>query len=63
MNAAPDDDNVQVLLERLGILVPSDDIPFLQRALLRQRELLRGMSAQVRPETEPAHVFRTTAED
>jgi hypothetical protein len=52
-------DSVQAELDRLGIVVPAGDIPFLQRTLLRQRELLRGQIAQIPPETEPAHVFRT----
>lgn len=59
MTAKPDNESVEAELERLGIVVPAGDIPFLQRTLLRQRELLRGPIAQLSPETEPAHVFRT----
>jgi len=51
-------DDVQALLRRAGIVVPAGDLPFLQRTLLRQRELLDHIRARVRPETEPAHVFR-----
>jgi hypothetical protein len=58
MTAASNNESVQAELDRLGIAVPAGDLPFLQRTLLRQRELLRGQSAQLAPETEPAHVFR-----
>lgn len=50
-------DDVRVVLARLGIDVPAGDIPFLQRALLRQREFLRLAAQRVPPDTEPAHVF------
>ncbi|MFW7340557.1 hypothetical protein V0R37_03325 [Pollutimonas sp. H1-120] len=52
------DEGVQAKLERLGIAVPEEDLPFLQRAFNRQRELLRRQSTQLSPESEPAHVFR-----
>ncbi len=45
-------------LARLGIVVPDDDIAFLQRTLQRQRDLLRTMREQVPAEAEPATVFR-----
>jgi hypothetical protein len=58
MATESDNDSAQAELDRLGITVPVGDIPFLQRTLLRQRELLRGQSVQLSPDTEPAHVFR-----
>jgi hypothetical protein len=58
MAAESNNESVRAELDRLGIAVPAVDIPFLQRTLLRQRELLRGQIAQLAPETEPAHVFR-----
>lgn len=56
--ASQSNENVQAKLEQLGIAVPQEDIPFLQRAFLRQRELLHRHTEQLPPETEPAHVFR-----
>jgi hypothetical protein len=61
MTAKPEDQDVQARLARLGIAVPQEDLPFLQRALNRQRELLKRHSEQLVPEAEPAHVFRPLA--
>jgi hypothetical protein len=58
MNPDADKDDVPALLQRAGIVVPAGDIPFLERTLLRQRDLLRQIRLQIGPETEPAHVFR-----
>jgi hypothetical protein len=57
----PDTQDVQALLGRLGLVVPAADLPFLQRTLLRQRELSLHLRAAVPPETEAAHVFRVQA--
>lgn len=62
MRPVPDAQDVQAVLDRLGLAVPAADLPFLQRTLLRQRELLRSLSAAVPADTEPAHVFRVRAE-
>jgi hypothetical protein len=58
VNADSDNGDVQAILQRAGIAVPVEDIPFLQRTLVRQRELLGRVRERVPPETEPAHVFR-----
>jgi hypothetical protein len=58
MTAESRTESAQAELDRLGIAVPAGDIPFLQRTLLRQREVLRHHSARLSPETEPAHVFK-----
>jgi hypothetical protein len=57
----PDTQDVQSLLSRLGLVVPAADLPFLQRTLLRQRELALRLRAAVPPETESAHVFKVVA--
>lgn len=61
MRSGPGEEDAQAVLDRLGIVVRPEDLPFLQRTLVRQRELLRGEAARVAPETEPAHVFRPLA--
>jgi hypothetical protein len=61
MTTESDTVSAQAELDRLGIAVPAGDIPFLQRTLLRQRELLRSQGARLLPETEPAHVFKPLA--
>jgi hypothetical protein len=58
MTAESRNESAQAELDRLGIAVPAGDIPFLQRTLLRQREVLRSHSAELSLETEPAHVFK-----
>jgi hypothetical protein len=58
MTAESRTENAQAELDRLGIAVPAGDIPFLQRTLLRQREVGRDHRARLSPETEPAHVFK-----
>ena len=58
---ASENEDVRSLLDRLGLAPPDADLPFLQRTLLRQREALRVIEAQVHPHTEPAHVFRPLA--
>ena len=62
MRPVPDTQDVQAVLDRLGLAVPAADLPFLQRTLLRQRELMRTLSAAVPADTEPAHVFGVRAE-
>jgi hypothetical protein len=62
MSPVPDIQDVQAVLDRLGLAVPVADLPFLQRTLLRQRELVRSLSAAVPSDTEAAHVFRVRAE-
>lgn len=52
---------VRVQLERLGIGVPQEDIPFLTRAYLRQQDLLQRQADRLTPSTEPAHVFHPPA--
>lgn len=54
------EDEIVAMLERYGIAVRKEDIPFLQRAFLRQQELMRGECAQLPPGTEPAHVFKVS---
>lgn len=58
MTAAPATDDVQAELARLGISVPAEDLPFLQRALERQRKVVRSWSGRVSAITEPALTFR-----
>ncbi|WBY03021.1 hypothetical protein PE066_05650 [Ramlibacter tataouinensis] len=58
MEAAPNKDDALAALQRLGITVPAGDLPFLQRTLLRQRELRRELMERVPADTEPANVFR-----
>jgi hypothetical protein len=58
----PHNEDVQAELDRLGLDVPATDLPFLQRTLLRQRELLRQLSRIVPADTEAAHVFKVQAE-
>jgi len=50
--------NIRARLEQLGIAVPEEDIPFLLRSFLRQRDLLQRLAARIDPESEPAHVFK-----
>ena len=60
MASEADTREVQAVLDRLGLTVPAGDLPFLQRTLLRQRELLRSLGAAVPADTEPAHGFRAS---
>jgi hypothetical protein len=53
-----DDDDVGVMLARLGIVVPEEDLPFLRRARQRQRELLNEWSSFIPSDAEPALVFK-----
>lgn len=62
MNPVPDTQDVQAVLDRLGLAVPAADLTFLQRTLLRQREFLLRLSVVVPADTEPAHVFKVLAE-
>jgi hypothetical protein len=62
MNPVPDTQDVQAVLDRLGLVVPEADLPFLQRTLLRQREFLLRLSGAVPADTEAAHVFKVLAE-
>jgi hypothetical protein len=55
-------EDAQAVLDRLGIVVAPEDLPFLQRTLVRQREFLRLLAQQVPPDTEPAHVFRPVSD-
>ncbi len=52
------EDDVEVLLERIGIRVPEADLPFLRRARQRQRELLDEWSKNIPLDAEPALVLR-----
>ena len=58
MDPAREKEDARAALERLGIAVPAQDLPFLQRTLLRQRELMAVLAADVPGDTEPAHVFK-----
>ncbi|RAI42987.1 hypothetical protein CH341_16600 [Rhodoplanes roseus] len=49
---------MEAVLARLGLAVPPEDLPFLQKTLARQRELLAAWVTRVPPDTEPALVFR-----
>jgi hypothetical protein len=51
-------DVIQDRLQQLDIRPPPEDLPFLQRSFLRQREFLRRHESRLAPETEPAHVFK-----
>jgi hypothetical protein len=62
MSSRPDTQDVQAVLAGLGLVVPATDLPFLQRTLLRQRELLLGLGHAVAADTEAAHVFRVQQE-
>jgi hypothetical protein len=61
MGPVNDRPDVQAALDRLGLNVPATDLPFLQRTLSRQQEVLAQLRGTVPPETEPAHVFRLLA--
>jgi hypothetical protein len=61
MRPAPDTQDVQAVLDRLGLTVPAADLPFLQRTWLRQRELSLRLRSAVPAETEAAHVFKVRA--
>ena len=56
----PNDDasSVRAELARLGIVVPDEDIPFLQRTWMRQREVMRTVRVHSEPDSEPVLVFR-----
>ncbi len=54
---APEED-VQAALDRLGLKVPAEDLPFLQRARNRQQQLLKEWSSSVLVDSEPALVFK-----
>ncbi|UYO93867.1 hypothetical protein [Pollutimonas sp. M17] len=58
MTSESTNEDMEAKLRQLGIAVVREDIPFLQRSFLRQRELLRRHAERLSPETEPAHVFR-----
>lgn len=53
---APEED-VQAALDRLGLKVPAEDLPFLQRARNRQQQLLKEWSS-LPADSEPALVFK-----
>lgn len=57
MTPDTDQDDVRRLLERAGIEALAQDLPFLQRTLVRQRDVLRTIGLRVGGSVEPAHVF------
>ena len=52
------EDDVEVLLERLGVRVPEADMPFLRRTRQRQRDLLEEWSRNISPNAEPALILK-----
>jgi hypothetical protein len=48
---------LRALLDRLGLVVPAADIPFLLRTFQRQRQVVDSWSELVPSQAEPAHVF------
>ncbi len=58
----PAEDHILAILEHLGIHAPEEDIPFLKRAFLRQRDLLQRHS-RIPPDAEPAHILRPVSGD
>jgi hypothetical protein len=58
MTIASGDDELGSILRRLGIEVPNEDIPFLQRALQKQAALRQHWDSIISPEIEPALTFK-----
>lgn len=54
----PADEQVRDMLKQWDIDVPEEDIPFLRRAFLRQRDLLQRIETSTPTDSEPAHIFR-----
>ncbi len=57
MTSSNQSEALHAILDRLGLVVPAADIPFLLRAYQRQRQVVDSWRNLLAPQTEPAHVF------